>query len=110
MLLATFMWSCKTEIIDTPAQLQIHVVDESNTSIAGAEVSLFATLDDWQNSANVLSTQTTDSDGTVLFTDLDEKIYYFWVEKDELNNNFSVAATEKKLSINVVAQVEVVIN
>ncbi|MFV0345867.1 MAG: carboxypeptidase-like regulatory domain-containing protein, partial [Bacteroidales bacterium] len=95
--------ACKTDTVDTLPQLKLHVVDKDGNSVSQANVALFDNQNDWQNNTNTISSAITDNDGNALFSNLDEEIYFFWVEKDGLNNNFGTAAVEKSLSTNTIA-------
>ncbi len=99
--------ACKKEIIDTPPQLQLHVFNEAGNSVSNANVSLYLSEEDWENKSGTITTAITTNEGTVLFENLEEQVYYFWVEKGELNNNYTIAATGKPLAINTIAKVKV---
>ncbi len=83
----------KTEYVKSSPQLEITVVSGDMVFVEGATVSLFNTEDDWQLKSNVVQSLETDSKGQVLFEDLQEQKYYFFVEKGEQDNLADIAAT-----------------
>ncbi len=102
--------ACEKETIDTPPQLKLHVFNEAGNSVSNANVSLYLSEEDWENRSNAVRTGDTSAGGILLFSNLEEQVYYFWVEKNGLSNNNAIAATEKPLAINTIAKVKVVIN
>lgn len=99
----------KTEYIDNLPQLEITVVDLSHSVVADSKVTLFANEDDLKAKTNPLGNSLTDSNGIALFSDLEEKIYYFYAEKAEMNNAKSISLISEKLQINVKATVQTTI-
>ena len=67
--------------------------------VEDASVSLFNSQEDWESHSNVVASLQTDEKGQVLFEILDEQIYYFYVEKDDLNNLADIAALSAPLQI-----------
>ena len=83
-----------TQLINT--QLRITVLNELGNKEEGAEVTLYATEEDYRKETNpVLSTQKTDRKGRVTFKGLEEKVYFVMVKKGEMNNNGLGVQTEK---------------
>lgn len=112
LLLQVIFISCskeKTEYIDNLPQLEITVVDMSHTAVANASVTLYANEADLKASTNSLLSSTTNSEGIALFTELEEKTYYFYAEKEEMNNTKSLSLISEKLQINVKATVQTTI-
>jgi len=99
----------KTEYVDNLPQLEITVVDISHSGVNGATVTLYANEDDLKAKANGLANKTTNEDGIALFTDLEEKVYYFYAEKAEMNNSKSITLIGEKLAINVKAKIQTTI-
>jgi len=99
----------KTEYIDNAPQLGVTVVDLSHTAVANANVTLYASEADLKAKTNPLVNKITSSDGTALFTELEESIYYFYAEKDEMNNTKSISLINEKLQVNMKATVQTTI-
>jgi len=76
--------------VDVNPQLEISVIDINGKSVNGVSVKLFQTEDDLISKENEEQTKTTDSEGKVVFEDLNEEVYYFYAEKGDLNNYFEV--------------------
>jgi len=109
-LIALMLLGCKKiEYINNKPQLEIIVTDDKESHIQGADVLLYESEQDWINKTNQLNNKTTDLSGIALFTDLETKIYYFYVEKGELNNSESIAVIDKELKENTKAQVSTII-
>ncbi len=99
----------KTEYIDNAPQLEITVVDLSHTAVANASVTLYANEADLKARTNSLLIGTSNTEGIALFTELEEKAYYFYAEKAEMNNTKSLSLISEKLQINVKASVQTTI-
>ena len=94
------LFSCKkTEYIESNPQMIISVVSRYMVPIEGATVTLYNTEDELHFKENALDTLQTDVSGQVLFEDLQEQRYYFYVEKDGLDNTGDIAATWEPLQI-----------
>nr|WP_319509844.1 hypothetical protein [uncultured Draconibacterium sp.] len=92
--------ACNETETELPApQLQINVISKYLVPVADASVSLYATEDDWFLKQDTIATLQTDAAGKVLFESLEEQKYYFFVEKDGLDNTSDVAATKNALQI-----------
>jgi hypothetical protein len=106
-LLISF-WSCTDEEYVKPApQLQISVISRYLTPIEEASVTLYNTKDDLIRQTDPILTLKTDASGQVLFEDLEEQRYFFYVKKDDLDNTSDVAATLNELETG--QRVEVVV-
>ena len=106
-LLISF-WSCTDEEYVKPApQLQISVISRYLTPIEEASVTLYNTKDDLIRQTDPIITLKTDASGQVLFEDLEEQRYFFYVKKDDLDNTSDVAATLNELETG--QRVEVVV-
>ncbi len=99
MLLVLFVACDNTEYIETNPQLEITVINKYVVPVEGAAVSLYTSENDWEAKHNPVRTMETDFAGTVLFEDLEELKYYFYVEKDSLDNLGDIAATKDSLQI-----------
>lgn len=90
--------ACKKTETELPApQLQINVISKFLVPVPDASVSLYATEDDWFLKQAAIQTLQTNASGAVLFENLGEQKYYFYVEKDGLDNTSDVAATKNAL-------------
>ncbi len=95
MVLCLFLWSCTEEEYELPApQLQINVIGKYLTPVPDANVTLFKSENDLYLKQDPVTTNQTDPAGQVLFENLEEQRYYFYVEKDGLDNTSDVAATK----------------
>jgi hypothetical protein len=111
-LLVTTLCRCKKEYtyIDNKPQLEIGVKDNTGQPISGAVITLFLTQNDWNKKVNAIQTASSDSKGTVLFKDLEEKVYYFLVEKGTQNNVLGIAYFAQPLKINEIRVIQTIIN
>ena len=88
----------------TPQQLlktkvTIDVINKLGKHIEGAEVTLYKTIDDFNNNKNqVQLTKKTNEKGIVKFTKLDAISYYIQVEKGDLSNMFTAEKTKALVS------------
>lgn len=90
--------SCtKEEYVDAEPQLLFTVVAKNLVFVEGATVSLFICQEDWETHSNVIESLETDAKGQVLFENLYEQTYYFYIEKGNLNNLADIAALSEPL-------------
>src|SRR5450759_2523557 len=74
--------------VDTLPQLEIQVLDEKGANISGAYVALFDSADEWNKRINPMQVwRQTDLNGKVVFVDLKEITYYFYVRFDGKDNS-----------------------
>ncbi|MCK3683261.1 SpaA isopeptide-forming pilin-related protein [Maribellus sp. YY47] len=98
LTLVLSIWSCTDEEYVKPApQLQIAVISKYLTPIDGANVTLYNTENDLLMKTDPISTLQTDQAGQALFENLEEQRYFFYVEKDGLDNTSDVAATKNAI-------------
>jgi hypothetical protein len=70
-----------------PTSLNVKVLDYLGNIVEGAAVRLFHTEEDYRNETNqVGETQYTDKKGKTSFKNLESRIYFLYVTKDDLNN------------------------
>ncbi|MFA8434966.1 MAG: SpaA isopeptide-forming pilin-related protein [Marinifilaceae bacterium] len=108
----TIITGCsKTEYVDVDVkpQLEITVTDVSGKPVEGATTSLFSSKEDWEKKSNNIQSKKTDAAGKVLFEGLNETVYYFFVEKNTLNNFYEIASIENPLSKNEIKIITCVI-
>lgn len=79
------------------AALEIQVLYVNSEPVVDAEVQLYGTQADYNDKSNVISTQTTDASGTVLFEKLEAKQYWWYVKKDGQDNKSSAYFTGANL-------------
>ena len=73
----------------------IDVINKLGEHLEGAEVTLYKTIDDFNNNKNqVQETKKTNEKGIVKFTKLDAISYYIQVEKNDLSNIFTAEKTK----------------
>lgn len=87
--------------ITTPTSLQITIKDDLGNPVVGASVKLYSSITDWTNETNqVLTTQTSNANGVVVFSPL-SAIKYFWkITKDCQNNLMGGNTTTTALTAN----------
>lgn len=81
--------SCRpTDVIEPGYILEVFAGDATNFGVEGATVTLFATLEDYQNNTNAVATSQTNSKGFALFKGLRIEVlaYFVSVERGEENN------------------------
>lgn len=84
-----------------PTALQINVRDGLGNAVSGATVKLYGTLSDWTNETNqLLTTQTTNASGVVVFTPLSPQNYYWKIVNGCQNNLYGSIATTNALAAN----------
>ena len=86
--------------LDVAPQLEIIVEDQSANIIEGATVKLYNSSEDFYENNNPLQTKVTNQSGKALFKDLDETVYYFYIEKGEMNNYYEVVTFARPLRKN----------
>lgn len=95
--------------VDVAPQLEITVTDNSGNSIENATVILFDTEEKFTSNSNPIQTLVTGSNGKALFKDLNEDIYYFYVEKGALNNYYEVVTFSEPLEMNQIMTITCII-
>jgi len=97
--------------IDVEPMLEIEVHNNLGLPVAGAMVGLFNSAEEWSMKENPVQVwRQTSSNGKVVFANLLESRYYFFVEKDSLNNIGSAISTDKALIKNQIGKVLTIIN
>jgi hypothetical protein len=97
----------KTELRDLPPQLKLLVRDIDQNPVNGASADLYLKVEDFQENTNSIMSDTTDNEGIVIFTGLEELHYFFYVEKSGKSNLFGVAGTSSPLEYGVITVIEV---
>ncbi len=78
-----------------PTKLQITVIDHLGNVVEGATVELYASEDDYRNETNIIQeAQLTDKKGRATFSQLEEKVYWLHVFKDDMNNDGAGVQTD----------------
>ena len=90
----SFFGCTREEYVPSAPQLQIQVVSKYLVPVQGADVTLYNTEDNLYHQLNPVMNLQTNEAGQVLFENLEEQRYYFYVEKDGLDNTSDVAATK----------------
>lgn len=98
------------EKTDVNPQLQITVLDINNNKVNGATVELYNSLEDWDGRINKIANSSTNNDGIVIFSDLNEIVYYFYAVKDSLNNSESGIMLKDPLQKNKLVKILTTIN
>jgi len=98
-LILIFQGCNETEYVPSAPQLEFTVVTDNMVFVEGATVTLYNTKEDWANSENAVESLQTDSKGQVFFENLREQKYYFFVQKEDMNNLADIAATAEPLKM-----------
>ena len=110
-LFVTFLSCEEIKYVDALPQLQITVVDQEGTLVEGAQITLYATYEEWYNVENPLDSGITDISGKFVFEDLQEVYYFFDIVKgEELSNSLNATSLSEPLKIGVRTNVTVIIN
>lgn len=109
LILFIFILACdQTEYVEPLPQLEITVVDHlTEEVIQSARVRIYETFTDWEHRVHAVDSMDTSSQGVVLFTDLQEIKYYFFIEKGEMDNVAHYSATHEPLKVGVRSQLVV---
>lgn len=100
MGLVFLQFSCKkTEYVESSPQILITVISQYMVPVQGATITLYSTEDELYLKENPITTLQGDSNGQALFEDLEEQRYYFYVEKDGLDNTGDISAVWDPLKI-----------
>lgn len=74
----------KSITITEPTNMGFYTFDSTGTILlVGADVLLYENRADWEIIGEPMLSQLTDTEGKVLFTNLEAKVYYIWVLKEE---------------------------
>lgn len=86
---------------DNLPQLEIHVLDADNQPVPGAYAALFTSYEEWISLKNPVQVwRKADAAGHILFSDLDEIIYYIYVRSGETDNSLDEISTGQSLNVN----------
>ena len=77
-----------------PTNLKITVIDELGNLVAGAEVKIYSSKEDYLNSTNPVASQKTSAKGVVKFKKLEPKVYFIEAVSGDKKNDGLGAATE----------------
>jgi hypothetical protein len=92
--------------IDVAPQLKLVVVDSEGYQQEGATIKLYKTEDDFYSNTNSAGNGVSSADGTFIFKDLEERIYYFYVEKGDMNNYYEEVSFSAPLKINEIRKIQ----
>lgn len=92
-----FSGCTREEIVQPSPQLQIQVISQYLVPVQGADVTLYNTEENLYLQENPIRTLQTNQNGQALFENLEEQRYYFYAEKDGLDNTSDIAATKNSL-------------
>jgi hypothetical protein len=95
--------------VDVNPQLEIIVINTEGNVVLGTTVKLFQSEEDLISKLGELQIKTSDSEGKVVFEDLEEKNYYFYAEKGDLNNYFEVVTFSEPLVKNELKSITCII-
>ena len=76
------------------AKMKIYVVDENNAVVAGAQVQVYGSFEDYEKEENMVMSGETNAKGFIQFKNLKEQKYYLLISKGILNNHQTVNETE----------------
>lgn len=87
--------------VDTPPQLEIQVLDAKGNPVSGAVAGLFESEQEWVRLTNpVQPWRRTGADGKVLFADLHEVTYFFYVRFNGTDNSLGEISLAEPLQRN----------
>lgn len=92
--------------VDIAPALEIKVIDENETVQVGAIVKLYKNEEDFSSQTNVVRNGNSDNNGIVVFEKLEEKIYYFSIEKNDLTNYYEEVTFTSPLAKNELKQIQ----
>jgi PKD repeat protein len=94
--------SSQTISLLNPTSLQISIKDNLGNAVSGATVKLYSSLTDWTNETNqVLTTQTSNTNGVVTFSPLSPAIYYWKIMSGCQTNLFGSNTSTTALTANI---------
>jgi len=96
-MLISLLSCTKEEYVKPAPQLQLSVISKYLAPVSGASVTLYNSEDDLNQHSNPISTLQSDEAGQVLFENLEEQRYFFYVEKDGLDNTSDVASIKNPI-------------
>lgn len=100
MGLVFLQFSCKkTEYVEANPQMLISVISQFLVPVQEATITIYSTEDELYLKVNPIATLQSDPNGQALFEDLEEQRYYFYVEKDGLDNTGDISAVWDPLQI-----------
>lgn len=86
---------------DNLPQLEILVLNADNQPVPGAYAALFTSYEEWLSLKNPVQVwRKADADGHILFSDLQETMYYIYVRSGEADNALDEISTGQTLSVN----------
>ncbi|MDD3844330.1 MAG: hypothetical protein PHP33_06730 [Bacteroidales bacterium] len=83
----------RTPELENEALLEIHVLLENGCCVDGAKVVLYENELDLETKSNPVSTEFTNNEGFVLFNNLRNRDYYFFIQKGDYNNSKGILKT-----------------
>ncbi len=93
---------------DNLPQLEIRILDRNEQPVAGAYSALFETHEDWLARENPVQVwRRSDSGGKILFTDLEEKVYFIYVRNSGADNSLDEISLAAPLRINYKTEVTI---
>ena len=102
--------SCKEIVyLDKLPSLEILVTDPKGTTIEKAIVRIFDNEDAWLLDQKPIVSDTTNSDGVVLFEELQLPDYHILVSKGNLNNRNGISKIVKRLDPNTISKLTILI-
>ena len=118
ILLSIFIlfFGCKKKDSTTPAtapptNLQITLNDYSGNPVQFATVKLFSSYNDWYNKTNQIGLiEISDATGKVQFSNLQSEVYYWFAEKDCINNFNGISQTSNTLTANTTNKITSILN
>lgn len=99
----------KTVEKDVAPQLELKVMDAQSQVINEANVKLFGSLQDWAAKTNLVQEQKTNPQGIARFQKLQTQQYYFFAQKDSLNNLTGIATHTQALKQNQITTLTIIL-
>ena len=107
-LMLVLMGCTKKEYIDINVvpQLELVIVNTDGNIQDGAVINLYKIEADFYSKTNSIRNGSSDVNGICIFENLEESIYYFYIEKGGLNNYYEEITFSSPLKINEIRKIQ----
>lgn len=92
--------------VNVAPKLELVVVNTVGNVQEGAVINLYKTEADFYSKTNSTRNGSSDVNGICVFENLDESIYYFYMEKGGLNNYYEEVTFSSPLKINEIKKIQ----
>lgn len=110
IIASAIFYCCSDKVsVDNKPQLELNVINQEGNAVSDAVVLLYGSHDNMINQDSIIYQISTNSNGAVLFTNLEEQVYHFYIFKGNLNNKREVNKLSDPLKTNTRAKLLVTI-